>query len=106
MQRPTLHRIALFARRRYVPIFWVSGLLVLLSVLLATRIRFETDILALLPQEEPIVEAYREALTEFGSIDYLLVAVRIPEGAVLEPFQISDNRPVLRIARRGLWSSH
>ena len=55
---------------------------------LHTRIRFDTDILALLPQNEPAVESYREALTEFGSLDYLLVAVRIPEGAVLDPFQI------------------
>ena len=105
MRRPILHRVALFTRRRYVLIFWIGGLLVASSIFLATRIRFDTDVLALLPQNEPVVESYREALTEFGSLDYLLVAVRIPEGAVLDPFQVYVDALAERPSPEGIAAS-
>jgi hypothetical protein len=80
-------RLALFARRRYRLVFAVMGLLAALSIFLTTRLTFETDILSLLPKEEPAVRAYVEALETFGSNTLMLVAVRIPEGAVVDPYE-------------------
>jgi uncharacterized protein len=82
-----LARLALFARRRYGLVFLLAGLVALLAAGLTARLRFDTDVLALLPQDEPVVDDFRLALEEFGSIDYLLVAVRVPEGAVLDPYE-------------------
>ncbi len=87
MQRSLLERIALFARDHYRAVFLVIGLAVAASIALATRLDFETDVLALLPKDEPAVETYREALEEFGSLDFLVVAVSIPEGAILDPYE-------------------
>ena len=68
-------------------IFLTVGLAVAVGVGLATQLRFDTDVLNLLPQDEPAVETYRETLEEFGSLDFLVVAVRIPEGAILDPYE-------------------
>ncbi|MDX1385045.1 MAG: MMPL family transporter, partial [Thermoanaerobaculia bacterium] len=85
--RDLLRRIARFARRRYGWVFAAALALMAGSVGLARRLSFDTDVLALLPREEPAVRAYRQALVEFGSVDYLLVVVRVPEGALLEPYE-------------------
>jgi predicted RND superfamily exporter protein len=82
-----LGRIALFARRRYHAIFAVTAVVVLAASFLVSRLEFDTDVLALLPKNDPAVEAFRDALETFGSVDYLLVVVRIPEGALLEPYE-------------------
>ena len=82
-----LARLALFARRRYRWIFAVAGGLLVLSALLTARLRFDTDILNLLPQKDPVVRTFLDTLEDFSSVDYLLVAVRVPEGAVLDPYE-------------------
>lgn len=87
-----LQRLALFARRRYRLVFTVFAVLVALSIFLTTRLTFETDMLSLLPREDPAVKAYIETLQDFGSNTYLLVAVKIPEGAVTDPYeQLADD---------------
>lgn len=83
---PFLHRLALFAERHYRGVFVAAGLLVLLSGVLALRIRFDPDVLNLLPDDDPVVAAFRDALNEFGGLNLLLVAVRVPEGAVIDPY--------------------
>lgn len=52
--------------------------------LLATRLDVETDILSLVPRDNPVVEAYTTTIERFGSVDTLLVVVRIDEGAELQ----------------------
>lgn len=86
-RRPLLVRLALFARRRYRWIFAVAAVLLVVSGALTARLRFDTDILNLLPQEDPVVRVFLETLEDFSSVDYLLVAVRVPEGAVLDPYE-------------------
>ena len=87
-----LQRLALFARRRYRLVFTVFGILAAASVFLTARLTFETDMLSLLPREDPAVKAYIETLQDFGSNTYLLVAVKIPEGAVTDPYeQLADD---------------
>ncbi|MDX1644658.1 MAG: hypothetical protein R3244_09905, partial [Thermoanaerobaculia bacterium] len=87
MTRPLLERLALFSARHHRAVFLVVGLAVATGIGLATRLDFDTDVLNLLPRDEPAVETYRETLEEFGSLDFLVVAVRIPEGVVLEPYE-------------------
>lgn len=92
MPTRALHRLALFARRRYRAIFAVTFVLVAISLVSASRLRLETDVLALLPREDPVVETFRLALEDFGSVDRLLVAVRIPPDVPLEPYEAWVDR--------------
>ncbi|HVS14676.1 MAG TPA: MMPL family transporter [Thermoanaerobaculia bacterium] len=81
-----LQRLALYARRHYRRVFVGVGLALALAVAFGTRIRFDTEILNLLPPDDPVVVAFRETLEEFGSLDVLLIAVRIPEDQVVDPY--------------------
>jgi len=81
-----LQSLALFSRRRYRMIFPVTLILVLAAIGAASRLRLDTDVLSLLPKNDPGINRYRAALEEFGSLDYLLVVVRIPEGAIVDPY--------------------
>jgi uncharacterized protein len=95
--RPLLVRLALFARHRYRPIFLVAALLVAVSVGLITRLKFDPDVLNLLPQKDPVVRTFLDTINTFGTIDYLLVAVRVPEGAVLDPYETFVDRLAARL---------
>ena len=81
--------IAQLARRRYRLIFALTAGLLLVAGFAASRLRFDADFLNLLPQKAKEIKTYRQNLEEFGSVDYLLVAVRIPEGAIVEPYEAS-----------------
>lgn len=99
MELSPLQRLALFARRRYWTVFAVSALLVAVSVGLILRLSFDTDILNLLPRKEPAVKAYVESLEDFGSGTFLLIAVRVPEGAVPEPYETFTDELAARLSR-------
>src|SRR5215210_6302037 len=85
--RKSLERLAIFARHRYRLIFVVCGLLAALSGLLIARLSFDTDMLNLLPRRDPVISSYIETLQDFGSQTFLLVVVKVPEGAVADPYQ-------------------
>jgi predicted RND superfamily exporter protein len=87
MEGSFLHRLGDLARRRYRLVFLVTLGLVAVAVALASRLRFDPDFLNLLPQDEPRVATFRRNLEEFGSVDYLLVALRVPEDATLDPYE-------------------
>src|SRR6185503_3322260 len=72
-------RIEDFARRRYGVVFATTGLLVLASTLLGTRLRLDGDILNLVPRGNRVVNTFRVALRDFGSLDYLLVLLEAPK---------------------------
>jgi uncharacterized protein len=92
MELSFLQRLALFARRRYHAIFAVFAVLTALSIFLTLRLTFETDMLSLLPRNDPAVQTYIETLEDFGSNTYLLVAIQIPEGRVPDPYeQLADD---------------
>src|SRR5262245_13294320 len=94
-----LQRLALFSRRRYRTVFAVTAVLVAISVVLTLRLSFDTDILNLLPRKEPPVKAYIQSLEDFGSGTFLIVAIRIPEGAVPEPYETFTDELAARLAR-------
>lgn len=98
MESSLLQRVALFVRRRYRLVFVATLLLVGLFLWLTTRLSFDTDILNLLPREDPAIRTYIETLSDFGSNTYLLVAVRLPEGAtVVEPYETLADELAARL---------
>ena len=90
--RPILQSLAIWARHHYRSIFLVTVALFVVSLWLASQLRFDTDILDLLPQKEPAVVNFRQTLEEFGSADVLLVVVRVPPDAVIAPYEIFVDR--------------
>ena len=82
-----LSRIALFGRRRYRLVFFVAGAVAVGCLLLTLSLEFDTDMLALLPKDEPLVNTFRDTMTEFGGVDRLLVVVGLPEGVATDPYQ-------------------
>jgi len=99
MQMSLLQRIALFARHRYRTVFAAFAVLLALSVVLISRLSFNTDMLSLLPREDPAVRTYVETLQDFGSSTFLLVAIRIPEDAVVDPYETLADRLAERLGR-------
>jgi predicted RND superfamily exporter protein len=88
-----------FTRRRYRVVFAAFGLAVGVSLLLALRLSFDTDVLNLLPRREPAIRSYVEALRDFGSSTYLLVAIELPERAVVEPYETLADDIAARLAK-------
>ena len=86
MSIPFLQRLAVVIRRRYRTVFGVTLVLVVLSLAAASRLRFDTDVLNLLPRNAPQVQTLRQALDDFGSIDLLVIAIRVPSDASLGPY--------------------
>jgi len=68
-----LLRIERFSRERYKVVFLVALLSVIVASWLGTRIKIESDLLKLIPEGNVQVDTLKEALKDFGSIDYLLV---------------------------------
>jgi predicted RND superfamily exporter protein len=99
MELSVLQRLALFARRRYRAVFVAFAILAAVSIALMLRLSFNTDMLSLLPREDPAVRAYVETLQDFGSSTYLLVAIRIPEDAVVDPYETLADRLAERLGR-------
>ncbi len=81
-----LTRLAAFARRRHRAVFLVAVVLIVLCAWSSTRLRFDTEILNLLPKDDPVVTTFRSTIDDFGSLDYLLVLVRLPPDVPLDPY--------------------
>lgn len=86
MIESALARVASFARRRHRVVFVAAAALAVVCLLSASRIRFDTEILNLLPEDDPVVTTFRSTIEDFGSLDYLLVLVRLPEDGPLDPY--------------------
>jgi len=95
--RTFLQRLALFARGHYRWVFAAFTLLVVASVVLIYQLHFDTDVLNLLPKKDPVINAYLETLEEFGTFDYLMVTVAIPEGVPIEPYETFLDRLAPRV---------
>jgi predicted RND superfamily exporter protein len=56
----------------------------LVAGLLASRVEVETDILSLVPRNNPVVEGFRTTVERFGSVDTLLVVIHIEADTPIE----------------------
>ncbi len=99
-------RIESFARRRYGLVFVGTLVLVLLSLVLGTRLHLDGDVLNLVPKNNQTVNTFKEALTDFGSLDYLLLLVEMPnkpaeedEGQALEDLQSYADLLAARVSK-------
>jgi uncharacterized protein len=72
--------IAELALRRSRAILWIAAVLAALALAGATLLRFDPDILNLVPQQNREVNDFRRVLSEIGTIDYHVAVVRVPPG--------------------------
>lgn len=56
----------------------------IVALLLASGVQVETDILSLVPRNNPVVEGFRTTIERFGSVDTLLVVIHLEEERPLE----------------------
>jgi uncharacterized protein len=54
-----------------------TALVIAGGVLLGTRLKFETDVLNLMPRHDPVVARFKQVLEDFGSLETLLVVVPV-----------------------------
>ena len=92
MPRRQLQRLALAVRHHYRVVFLLASLVVGLAVVASSRLKFDTDILNLLPRESPEVQTLRSALDDFGSIDLLVLGIRVPEGGTIGAYEEFTDR--------------
>jgi len=61
------------------------------GAVLGTRLKFETDVLNLMPRHDPVVSEFRRVLEDFGSLDTMLLVVPVADEDGLESsFQLVD----------------
>jgi uncharacterized protein len=80
-------RIENYARIHYRRVFLVTLLLVAISVFLGSKLTLDGDVLALLPKDNRPINTFRNALKDFGGLDYLLVVVEAQQGQTAEDLQ-------------------
>jgi predicted exporter len=66
-------RLLMFARQRRWTVLAAVTALSILAVMLSLRLSFGTDVLALLPQNDPSLQAFRQYLDRFGAADHLYI---------------------------------
>ena len=78
------HRLLLqverIGRRHYKMVFLVALLALAAGGYLGSKLKLESNILALIPEGNRQVDTLKEALNDFGSIDYLMVLLESPDG--------------------------
>ena len=79
-----LTRLAVSHRRE---IFWGAAALALLSLLAASRLRFNPDILSLMPQHDREVNDFKQVVQKTGTLDQHIVVVQIPPGRRVEDYE-------------------
>ena len=82
-----LLRAERFSRHHYKVVFLIALLAVGVTAWLGSRLHLESDFLALFPEGNGRVDTFRAALTDFGSIDYLLAVVEIEDDSSLEDME-------------------
>ncbi len=95
-----LLQVERFARVHWRLVFLLAALAVVAAVGLSTRLTLESDILELVPRGNPQVDTFRQALSDFGSFDYLLVLLESAEGQ--GPDEIEDFADLYAEKLRGL----
>jgi uncharacterized protein len=75
-----LDGIATFCLRHSRGILLFAGLLAVLALGGASLIKFDPDLLNLIPQNDRRVNEFRKVLRDMGTIDYHIVAIEIPAG--------------------------
>jgi predicted RND superfamily exporter protein len=75
-----LASLILHTSRRRGLVLSLTGLVLAASVVAATRLSFDSDVISLLPRQGDAIPAFRDYLQRFGSLDHLYVVFTAPEG--------------------------
>ncbi|KAB2959717.1 MAG: MMPL family transporter, partial [Thermoanaerobaculia bacterium] len=105
IRRPLVERLLVGAGRRPRLVFVTTAAVLAVAILFAARLRFDPDVLKLLPERDEAVNSYREALELFGTADYFVAAVRIPEGVPVDPYAAFADALAGRMEASGLFTS-
>ncbi|MCM2270362.1 MAG: MMPL family transporter, partial [Thermoanaerobaculia bacterium] len=105
IRRDWLERLLVGAGRRPIAVFLSTLAVVAVALVAASRLQFDPDVLRLLPKRDPAVQTYRATLERFGSADYFVAAIRIPEGAPLDPYESYADLLVEGMRESGLFES-
>lgn len=76
----TLDALAKLCLRHSKPIAIVAALLALGGIVAATRLKFDPDLLNLIPQKNKHVREFRKVLRDLGTIDNHIVVLHMPSG--------------------------
>ena len=68
-------------------VLWIAAAVTVLSLAAAAALRFDPDILNLVPQNNREVNEFRKVLGDLGSIDYHIAVVRVPPGRDASDYQ-------------------
>ena len=83
-------------RRRAVTLLAVLAASALFAVA-ATRVRFDADLLSLLPHQGTIIPAFRRYVSAFGGIDELYVVFTAPEGRSVSDYEDEIDQWTMRL---------
>src|SRR5688572_23942299 len=83
---PVLERIVIWAHRHARVVFAVAFALVLISLGGIAQLRFDPDVLRLLPADGVAVPAFRAYLQRFGTLDDLYVVFSAPDGYTIDEY--------------------
>ena len=86
-RREVLGSLAQFSYTRYRLVLLLVFLSFVASLLIASRLQIKTDIFELLPQDNEKVNTFREVLRDYGSMDYLLIALESRKGGPADEFE-------------------
>jgi predicted RND superfamily exporter protein len=86
-RREVLGFLAQFSYTRYRLVLLLIFLSFGASLLIASRLQIKTDIFELLPQDNEKVNTFREVLRDYGSMDYLLIALESRKGGPADEFE-------------------
>ncbi|MGV8039783.1 MAG: RND family transporter [Thermoanaerobaculaceae bacterium] len=88
------------SRRRWGVVLAVCAVVFVLSSWLGSKIRLESDVLKLIPGGNRQVDTFRQALADFGSIDYLMVLLETEKGDHVEALVEHADLLAERLAAR------
>ncbi|ANM30837.1 hypothetical protein ABI59_16535 [Acidobacteria bacterium Mor1] len=71
-----LLQIERFSRNHYKLVFLITLIAVVAAVWIGSRLKLESDVLELFPDGNPTVSAFKSAVQDFGSLEYLIVLLQ------------------------------
>lgn len=86
-RRVALGSLAQFSYTHYRLILFLIFLSFIAALLVASQLQIKTDIFELLPQDNEKVNTFRQVLRDYGSMDYLLVAIESKKGGPADEFE-------------------
>ena len=84
--RNTLDKLAVICLFRSRRILLIGALLGIAALVAASHLRFDPELLNLVPEHNVEINEFRQILEEMGTIDYHIVVVKIPEGRSWEDY--------------------